>query len=88
MISKEAKIRARGWRLSQHEHIPLLTLGLNFDKNDGVLSGKKGMGPLEERHHLNKGRPKVKQILKLVRVTNVQHEAPPNCPKKTFVIES
>jgi len=46
------------------------------------------MGPLEEGHHLNKGKPKVKQLLKLVRVTNVQHEAPPNCQKKTFVIES
>jgi len=46
------------------------------------------MGPLEEGHHLNKGRPKVKQLLKLVRVTNVQHEAPPNYPNKTFVIES
>jgi hypothetical protein len=82
------KLGQGGRRLSQHKHTPLLTLRLNFDKNDGALSGKKGMGRLEEGHHSNKGRQKVKQLLKLVHVTNVQLKAPPNCQKKTCVIES
>jgi hypothetical protein len=44
-----------GIRLLEHEHIPLLTWRLNFDKNDGGLSGKRGIGPLEEKHHLKGG---------------------------------
>jgi hypothetical protein len=41
-------------------------------------SGRKGMGPLEKKHHLNKGTPKVKQLLKLMCATNVLFKVPPN----------
>jgi hypothetical protein len=46
------------------------------------------MGPLKEGHHPNKGRPKVKQLLKLVRVTMFNLKFLPIAKKKTFVIES
>jgi hypothetical protein len=82
---KRLKLGPRG---SQHKHTPLLTLRLNFNENNGDLSGKKRMGFLREGQHLNKGGPKVKQLLGLVCATNVPFETPPNCQKKTFVIES
>jgi hypothetical protein len=37
------------------------------------------MGPLEKKHHPNKGGLKVKQLLKNVCATNAELEAPPNC---------
>jgi hypothetical protein len=50
----------------------LVCLGLNFDEDNGVPNGKKGMGPFKEGHHLNKGGMKVKQLLELVHVPNAQ----------------
>jgi len=44
----------------KHEHTPQLTLGLNFDENNGALNGKKKMKPPKEGHHLNKGITKIK----------------------------
>ncbi len=36
-------------------NISLLALRLKSNENDGVSIGKRGMGPIEEEHHLNKG---------------------------------
>jgi hypothetical protein len=57
---KRLKLGPKGQKPSQHEHTPLFTLWLNFDKNNGTLNGKRRMGPLKEGHNLNKGGLKVK----------------------------
>jgi len=57
---KRLKLGPREQKPSQHEHTPLLTLWLDFDKNNGAPNGKRWMGPPKEGHPLNKGRLKVK----------------------------
>lgn len=87
MIFEEVEARAKGVRAFVAQ-TPLLILRLIFNENNGAPSGKRRMGPLRERHHLNRGGLKVKQLLGLVCATNVPFEAPLNCQKETFVIES
>jgi hypothetical protein len=57
---KRLKLWSRERKPSQHEHTPLLTLWLNFDKSNGAPNGKRRMGLPKEGHHLNKGGLKVK----------------------------
>jgi hypothetical protein len=38
----------------------ILTLGLDFNKNDGAQSERTRMESLKEGHHLNMGGPKTK----------------------------
>jgi hypothetical protein len=57
---KRLKLGPRGQGPSQHEHIPLLTLWLDFDENNGAPNGKKRMRLPKEGHHLNKRGLKVK----------------------------
>jgi hypothetical protein len=57
---KRLKLVSRERKPSQHEHTPMLTLWLDFDKSNGAPNGKRKMGPPKEGHHLNKGGLKVK----------------------------
>jgi hypothetical protein len=74
--SKRPKLKPTGQKPLQHEHIPLFASKLNSNKD-------KRMGPLKENHHLNKGGPMVKQLLRLVHATNALPKAPFNHPKET-----
>jgi hypothetical protein len=60
MFFEEVEARNRGARAFVAWTYSLLALGLESNENDGVSIGKRGMGPLEEEHHLNKGGVKVK----------------------------
>ncbi len=52
MVSKEAKVDVRGARAFIARAYYLLALKLHFDKDDGVLSGKRRLELLREGHHL------------------------------------
>jgi hypothetical protein len=80
---KRSKLEPRGQRPLQHEHIPLLALNLNSNKNNGTPNGKKGTRLPKEKHDLNKGGPMVKQLLRLVHATNALPKVLPNHPKET-----
>jgi hypothetical protein len=75
MVSKKAKGGEKGVKAFTTQAYSLACLRQNFDKDNGVLSGKKGMGPFKEGHHLNKGGMNIKQLLELVHVTNAQPKA-------------
>jgi len=53
LVYEEVETTAKGGGPSQHEHIPLLALGLNSNKNDGGSGweekneGSKGKAPFE-----------------------------------------
>jgi hypothetical protein len=57
MVFEETNITPRGARAFIAR---TYSLGLDFNKNDWALSGKKGMKAPKEGHHLNKVGPKVK----------------------------
>ncbi len=63
MVSKKAKGGAKGVKAFTTHAYSLACLRLNFNKDNGVPSGKKRMGLFKEGHHLNKGGMKVKQLL-------------------------
>jgi len=52
MVSKKAKVGVKGARVFIARAYYLLTLKLHFDKDDGVLSGKRRLEPQREGHHL------------------------------------
>jgi hypothetical protein len=60
MVFGEVKIGAKGQRPLHHKHTPLFALGLDFDKDNGASSGRKGMKIPREGHDLNRKGPKVK----------------------------
>jgi len=41
MFFEEVEASTKGVKALKHEHSPQLTLGLNFDENNGALNGKK-----------------------------------------------
>jgi hypothetical protein len=55
MVLEEAKIGAKGARAFIAWAYYLLALKLHLDEDDGVLRQKRGLEPLRERHHLNRG---------------------------------
>jgi hypothetical protein len=75
MVSKKAKGGAKGVKTFTTHAYSLACLRLKFDEDNGVPSGKKRIRLFKEGHHLNKGGMKVKQLLKLVHVTNAQPKA-------------
>jgi len=81
---KRSKLEPRGQRPLQHEHIPLFTLNLNSNKNNGNPNGKKGTGFPKEKHDPNKRGLMVRKLLRLVHATNVLPKVPPNHPKETL----
>ncbi len=64
-VYEKAKGGAKGVKAFTTRAYSFACLGLNFDKDNGVPSEKKGMEPFKEGHHLNKGGMKVKQLLEL-----------------------
>jgi hypothetical protein len=88
MVFEKTKGGAKGVKTFTTQAYSHTCLRLNFDKDNGVPSGKKRMGPFKEGHHLNKGGMKVKQLLELVHVTNTPPKVLANHWKETSITKS
>jgi hypothetical protein len=83
MVCEELKVRAKETKtLIARTYSPICFRAKLQQKQCLTPSGRKGMGPLKERHYLNKGTLKAKQLLRLMCV-NVLFEVPPKHQKKT-----
>jgi hypothetical protein len=89
MFFEKVEVGAKGARALTTKTYSHASLRLDFDKDNGAPNEKKRMRPPRERHHLNQGKgPKVKQLIKHVRATNVPLETPPNYQTETSINKS